>query len=235
MFSRARRLSSLSTTNQRRLGDVGVHDHLVLGPRVVLPADDRLEVHRRELPLPHRVLEPRLEPALLLGVADREPVLAQQDAVLDEQPLEDRALVQEAVVLLRRAEPHHLLDARRGCTRSGRTARSPRPPAGARRSAGSTTGCAPLGRRGQGDDAGEARVEVLRDPLDRAALAGRVAALEDDHQPRALGAHPLLDLDELGLKPVAARPRRPSSGTVDLAQASPIPVPGSAEVTSSMP
>ena len=33
---------------------------------------------------------------LLLAVADGEPVLAQQDAVLDEQPLEDRALVQEA-------------------------------------------------------------------------------------------------------------------------------------------
>src|SRR5579875_1375883 len=29
-----------------RLGDVGVHEHLVLGPRVVLPAGDRLQVHR---------------------------------------------------------------------------------------------------------------------------------------------------------------------------------------------
>ena len=51
MLSRARRLSSLSTTNQRRLGDVGVDHHLVLGLRVVLPAVIDCEVHRRQLPL----------------------------------------------------------------------------------------------------------------------------------------------------------------------------------------
>jgi hypothetical protein len=45
------------------------------------------------------------EPALLLGVADREPVLPEQDAVLDEESLEDRALVEEALVLLLAAEP----------------------------------------------------------------------------------------------------------------------------------
>ena len=87
-----------------RLGQVGVHEHLVLGPGVVLPAGDRLEIHRGQLPLPHRVIEPGREPALLLGVADREPVLAQQDAVLDQQPLEDRRLVQEALVFLLGAE-----------------------------------------------------------------------------------------------------------------------------------
>ena len=37
------------------------------------------------------------------------------------------------------------------------------------------------GRLGQRDDARTARVEVLDEPLDRAALAGRVATLEDDH------------------------------------------------------
>ena len=70
----------------------------------------RLEVDLGELPLPHRVLEACLEPSLLLLVADREPVLAQQDPVLDEHPLEDRALVQEAAVLVQGAEAHHPLD-----------------------------------------------------------------------------------------------------------------------------
>ena len=51
------------------------------------------------------------EPALLLLVADREPVLEQDDAVLDQQPLEDRALLQEPPVLLGRAEAHDVLDA----------------------------------------------------------------------------------------------------------------------------
>ena len=52
----------------------------------------------------------------------------------------------------------------------------------------------PLGRRRQRHDPGDPRVEVLRHPLDRAALAGRVPALEDHHQPGALGRDPLLHL-----------------------------------------
>ena len=59
----------------------------------------------------------------------------------------------------------------------------------------------PLGRRGQGDDAGDAGVQVLRDALDRPALAGRVAALEDDDDALPRRAHPLLELDELALEP----------------------------------
>jgi tetratricopeptide (TPR) repeat protein len=97
----------------RRLGDVGVDEHLVLGPGVIFPVGDRLQVHGRQLPPAQRVVQPGLEAALLLFVADREPVLAQQDAVLDEQPLEDRALVHEPAVLLLGAEPHHVLHAAR--------------------------------------------------------------------------------------------------------------------------
>ena len=58
-----------------------------------------------------------------------------------------------------------------------------------------------LRRRRQRDDAGHPRVEVLRDPLDGAALAGGVAALEDDDQPLPGRGHPLLQGDELGLQP----------------------------------
>src|SRR5690606_29173008 len=46
------------------------------------------------------------------------------------------------------------------------------------------------------------RIEVLGDPLDRAALARGIATLEDDHEPRAFLAHPLLHGDQLRLQAV---------------------------------
>ena len=72
---------------------------------------------------------------------------------------------------------------RPGCTRSGRTARSRPSSAGAARSAGSTTGPARArSARVSATTDVAARVEVLHEALDRAALAGGVAALEQDHQ-----------------------------------------------------
>jgi phosphoribosyl-dephospho-CoA transferase len=47
----------------------------------------------------------------LLGVGHREPVFAQQDAVLEEHLLEDRASAAKTAHILRRTEPHDLLDA----------------------------------------------------------------------------------------------------------------------------
>src|SRR5262245_19906268 len=184
----------------RRLRYVGVQEHLVLGPRVVLPPVNRLQIHRRELPAPHRVLESAQKAVLLLSVADREPVLPQQDAVFHQQPLEDRALMEETHVLLLRTEAHHPFDAGAVVPASieqndlarGRQVLDialevpPRP--------------LPFGRRGKRDDPGNAGVEVLRDPLDRAALSGRIAALEDHNQPSTLSTHPFLQLHELSLK-----------------------------------
>ncbi len=59
----------------------------------------------------------------------------------------------------------------------------------------------PLGGLRQGDHAGRPRVRVLRDPLDRAALAGRVPTLEHHDDPRAGRADPFLHLHELLLQP----------------------------------
>ena len=86
-------------------------------------------------------LEPILEASVLFLVRYREPVLHEDDPGADEHALELGAVAEE----LQRPPPtsrspslaRHL----RGCTRSGRTARSPRPPEGARRSAGRTTAC----------------------------------------------------------------------------------------------
>src|SRR3974377_1803462 len=51
-----------------------------------------------------------MEPPLLPLTGDREPVLDQDDPVLDQQSFEDRALPEEDPVLGRCAEPEHLLD-----------------------------------------------------------------------------------------------------------------------------
>ena len=47
-----------------------------------------------------------------------------------------------------------------------------------------------VGRRGQRDEAEDARARALRDRLDRAALARRVAAFEDDDDAQALSLSP---------------------------------------------
>ena len=62
-----------------------------------------------------------------------------------------------------------------------------------------------LGRRGQRDDAAEARVERVDDALDRPALAGGVAALEDDDEPVAALADPVEHLHELELELASSR------------------------------
>ena len=57
-----------------------------------------------------------------------------------------------------------------------------------------------LGGLLQRDDAGAARVEVLHEPLDGAALARGVAALEHHDVPEPVGLAPLLQLQQLDLQ-----------------------------------
>ena len=58
----------------------------------------------------------------------------------------------------------------------------------------------PVGRLLEGHDPGAAGVEVLGEAPDRAALAGRVAALEDDDQATASGLDVALELEQLDLQ-----------------------------------
>src|SRR5699024_10339246 len=98
--------------------NIRVDEHGVLGAGVVFPASDGLQVHRGKLPATQRILEARGEARVLLLVRDREPVLTQDDAVLDEQALEDRGLVQEATVLIGGAEAHDALHPSAGVPRA---------------------------------------------------------------------------------------------------------------------
>lgn len=59
-----------------------------------------------------------------------------------------------------------------------------------------------LGRLFQGHDAGAARVQVFHEALDRAALAGRIAPFEEDHDTLAGLLDPGLQLQKLDLEPI---------------------------------
>ena len=184
-----------------RLGDVGVGEHLVLGARVLLPARYRLQVHRGQFPSPHGVVEPLAKTAFLLGVADREPVLEQQDVVLDEHPLEGRALVKEALVLLVGAEAHDAFDTR--AVVPGPVEQDDLPGRGQVLDVPLEVPLGPLalGRLRERDDTGDAGVEVLGDAFDGAALAGGVPAFEHHGDARPLGARPVLHDHQLLLQP----------------------------------
>src|SRR6185436_15546751 len=155
---------------------------------------------RAELPLLRRVLEARLEPALLLLVGDRQPVLDDDDPGAQEVALELRARPHEVLVLVLRAEAHDVLDAGAvvpGAVEQDHLAR--------RRQVRDVALEVPLRalalrRRAEGDDAHDPRVRLRRDALDRAALAGRVAALEEHRDLEAGVDDPLLQAHELRLQ-----------------------------------
>ena len=202
-FSRARFLSSASTTHQRRLGDVG-------RARTSRPWPGRTRTQRlrasRSIGLSFqrlsRVLEPRLEAPLLLVVADREPVLDQHDAAADQHALELGAGAQELPVLVVGAEAHHALDAGAvvpGPVEQDHLARG--------RQVGDVALEVPLRPSRRRSGRGRATIRATRglsalgDALDRPALAGGVAALEDHRRPGARGPDLLLLLDQLDLEP----------------------------------
>jgi hypothetical protein len=58
----------------------------------------------------------------------------------------------------------------------------------------------PLARLDQGHYRGAARVQVLGEPLDRAALTRRIAALEHEDEALVDGLDPVLQLDQLDLQ-----------------------------------
>ena len=95
-----------------RLGDVGVDEHLVLRARVV---DVARACDSRSMPLS---FQRRVGSSILArkrrscsSSETENQYLTRMNPVFDEQPLEPRALRKEALVLLRRTETHHLLDA----------------------------------------------------------------------------------------------------------------------------
>jgi hypothetical protein len=140
------------------------------------------------------------EPGALFGLGDREPQLGEREAALVQHLLEQRGLAQEDLVLALGAEAHHPLDA--GAVVPGPVEQHDLPGGRELGDVAVEVPLAALGLRGLGqrDDPGGARVEVLHEPLDRAALARGVAALEQDHVLGAGVLRPVLELQQLDLQ-----------------------------------
>src|SRR6202007_2137317 len=160
--------------------------HHVARPGVVVPALIRLDIHRAELPLPQRIVDPRLKASLLLRLADLEPQLDQDDAPVDDVPLHSRAELEEALMIPLGAEAHHIFNA-------GTIVPAPveDDDFSCRRemldiALHEDLRLLPVGRRRQRDDAKHARADAPGDRLDGAALAGGIAPLEDDDDAQAL-------------------------------------------------
>src|SRR3974390_2382133 len=94
-----------------RVWRVGGLDHALIGRGVIPPSPNRFDIHRAQLPMLDWIVEPSLQAAPSLGLADIEKVLAQDDAVLhDNLPLYGGGYHQEPLGLLFRAEAHQPLD-----------------------------------------------------------------------------------------------------------------------------
>ena len=117
-----------------------------------------------------------------------------------EHGLELGDLAQELLVLRVGAEPHHPLDA--GPVVPGAVEQHDLAPRRQVLHVALEVPLAPLAlaRRRQRHHGGPSGVEVLHEPLDRPALAGRVAALEEDDELLSGLPQPLLGLQQLDLQ-----------------------------------
>src|SRR5689334_15862366 len=141
-----------------------------------------------------------LEAATLLLAADGEPELDQMYAAAHEVALELRRLTQKFVVFVGRAESHHAFDA--GAVVPAAIEQDDL--AGGRQMLNVALeiplSALDVARLLERHHPCAARVEMLHESLDGAALAGGVATLEQDHQALPSGLGPGLQLEQLGLQ-----------------------------------
>ena len=119
----------------------------------------------------------------------------------DDRLLELRRDFEKALDLLHRAELHHALDAGAivpAAIKDHDLAASRKMP---HVSLDVHLRLFPVGRRGQRDDAENARADAFGDRLDDPALAGAVAALEHDADLKAFGDDPELQFHEFSMQP----------------------------------
>ena len=142
----------------------------------------------------------RGEAASLLLARHREPVFEQANAGAHQHPLELRALAHEFEIFVRLAEAHHALDA--GAVVPGAVEEHDFARGGQMLDVALEVPLRALAlvRLFQRHDARAARIEMLHEALDRAALAGRVAPLEQNDDLLAGFLDPVLRLQELRLQ-----------------------------------
>ncbi len=71
----------------------------------------RFHIHRAELPDFPTILNPCLEAAVLLFLADFQPILDQENTILKDEVFSNGGILEECLVLLVCSEAHHMLDA----------------------------------------------------------------------------------------------------------------------------
>src|SRR5215471_10090016 len=183
----------------RRLGRIGDFQHAVARPRVVVPAPPRFQVGGTQLPLPQRVLNPRLEPPFLFLVADLEPEFDQLDPGVHNVPCNIWAPVEETLILLRRAETHNMLDAKAGVPTAVKNNDLTRRREMRDIALGVHLALLAVRGRRQSHDAEDPGADAFGDRLDGTALAGGVTPFEDNDDPQALSFHPVLEHTEFRL------------------------------------
>src|SRR5271166_2796172 len=157
-----------------RVGGVGVEEHRLLRLGVVVPLVERRLVDRRQLPLLERIGLARGEAASLLLARHREPVFEQPDAGADQHPLDLGALAHEFEIFVGLAEAHDALDA--GAIVPGAIEEHDLAGGGQMLDVALEIPlrALALARLLQRHNARAARVEMLHEALDGAALAGGV-------------------------------------------------------------
>ena len=197
---RPRFLSLLRTTVHGACSVWVLPEHRLLSGGVVVPAIQRRQVHRAQLPLTNRIDPPDRESRDLLAARHREPQLDQRRSGPREHRFELGDLTEELVVLVIGAKAHHPLDP--GAVVPGSIEQDdlalrrqvPHVPL--------EVPLAPLAlaRHRQCNHVGATWIEVLHEPLDRATLSGRVTSLEQDNQLLTRLADPCLRLEQLDLQ-----------------------------------
>ena len=183
-----------------RLPGVGAGEHLVFGARVLGPVFARFQIHGAQLPALQGILHALLEAALLLLVADGEPVLEQKYSGADQHALELRATAHELQIFGFGAKAHHALHPGAVVPTAVEEHHFARGGQVRRVALEVPLGLFALGGRAEGDHAANAGVQGFGDALDGAALAGSVAALKERDDAQPLMLDPLLQLGELDLE-----------------------------------
>src|SRR6266571_3684658 len=138
----------------------------------------RFNIHRAELPDLPAIMNPRFEAAVLLFLADFQPVLNQENAIINNEMLDASAVVPTAVenddFACCRKTLHIALNVHFRFLA--------------------------FRRSGQSHDPEDARADPVDDTFDGASFACGVTALEDDDHPQSLMHHPALQLYEFDLQ-----------------------------------
>src|SRR5271166_339522 len=137
---------------------------------------------------------------MLLLLRHIEPVLQQNDAVVDNEVFENGTAFEKLLVLLLGAEPHHMLDT--GAVVPA-TVEDDDLPACRQMfdvALGIDLRLLPLRGSRQSHQPEDTRAHSLQNTFDDAALAGGVAALENDDDARSGLLDPVLQLDEIDLQ-----------------------------------